>query len=391
MSLIALMINVAIAAEVVLTPSPDPEALDRAARVTGADRDALELQTLSGLFPTPEPRLLAGGTLTTCTDAAAGSLRLVEQRDAIRRAIRAVDHSRAQTLAEEFTALLPCLDEPLVSEVAGQVYLYSGYLAGLEGREEDARAAFRQSAVFHPELQWDTTYAPDNAPLFYAERDGLRDGPRVPLALLPAPDRLRVNGRMLEPEGGAIELPAGRHVVQLEDGQTPSLLVDVDTSSALLLPGTVRDELILQVTDPASWGSLDALLSAALPADTEVLAVIDRTVYQGRVGAASWEVQDGRMVRGRILRWTGGALLSGGLLLTAAGQLSGRSAATDAQSALAALDHEAYLEAEASYGSARGGVVVGGVLIGSGAVTLGLGLLQPTAAQRMKMGRGMGR
>lgn len=138
-----------------------PEAVEQVANITqrpALDFDATSYETLiSGAAPDIHSDQASVGrcssTRTSMTDV----------REAVKRARAALDYmqdDKASAHLRRGVTALTCLDEPLDNEIVSEIFFLIGFLKHAEGKEPEAREAFRTASQFDKNLRWDNYFSP---------------------------------------------------------------------------------------------------------------------------------------------------------------------------------------------------------------------------------------
>jgi len=256
-----LMVLSALAAEpVVLYTDPADEALRQVARHTGVHN--VEPRRVEGLLNADQPYWVGAEPVERCTRGAgtnADLLRLLGEAEELRLAMQ-IDPWRDRL--DQATSVWTCLDEPADASLGARLHFLRGIAAITVPDELAAAEAFRTARRSDPDLAWDPDFSPDARPVF--DRVTREQPPRdVRLQLVPAAAEavLRVDGRVLSARDGKVTVPAGLHLVQLQDG--PTWWLDLADDASLVLPTAVGPALLEGVDDPTTQRDLEALARSA--------------------------------------------------------------------------------------------------------------------------------
>jgi hypothetical protein len=162
----------------------------------------------------------------------------------------------------EIQAALACLSEPLPPSVLARPVFLEAMIRYGEGRLEEADAAFRELFTMHGSYPWDDDYPPEAQVRFAGAMTEVAGGPTASLAFVAVDAAsLWVDGVPHDPAGDAVELPAGRHVVQLTSrgGQGARAVVVEITAGER---GLIVDPAALDAADDAYLARLDRVVGA---------------------------------------------------------------------------------------------------------------------------------
>ncbi len=162
----------------------------------------------------------------------------------------------------EIRAAQACLSEPLPPSVLARPVFLEAMIRYGEGRMEEADAAFRELFTLHGSYPWDDDYPPEAQVRFAGAMTAVAGGPTARLEFVAVEAAsLWVDGVPHDPAAGGIELPAGRHVVQLTSrGGQGARAVVVDLAAGE--DGLVVDPEALDPSAEGYGGQLDRVVAA---------------------------------------------------------------------------------------------------------------------------------
>lgn len=356
----------AFAGEPVVLYEEEPErALRRVSRHTGITeaRPRRWSELLAG-----EPPLIVGAeTLEPCRGEAASNaelLKLLGLAEELRLAMRT--EAWHATLADAEQAW-SCLSEPADATLGARLYFLLGIAAFAEGDPLAAARSFEAALRSNPSLDWDEDFAPDAREVFEEVRS--RPSP-VPVAMRLVPGGstppLRVDGRTPVVQDGVVEIPAGLHLLQLEE--EGRIWARLDGDAWLFLPGPTPDP----ASEAQTLAGRHRLEGLAAGAGVDHLLVPS--------GSLTWELVEGSWARRRTpaARRFGPPLALAGLTLAAAGALwmgaERRTAAQHIDAVDDRTDTAAYAELDRLHASSRLRWTAGLGLLGGGALVAGAGV-----------------
>ena len=202
-----------------------------------------------GEAPVPLGELLPPGQLaaigvqasTSCAGEPATALTYQSLVDELyRRNMSLEDTARVEA---DIRAAQACLSEPLPPSALARAAFLTANIRFGEGRLDEADAAFREVFVLDGSFPWDDDYPPEAQVRFAQAMTAVAAGPRATLEVVAVDAAsLWVDGTSRDPGAGPLQVPAGRHVVQMTgvDGVVRAVALEL-----------APDEVGL-VVDPAS-------------------------------------------------------------------------------------------------------------------------------------------
>ncbi len=363
-----ILLPAALAAQPVLIyRDPLGRALERAERDTG-ERDVTPRRA-GELVQGASPYLVGAAPLARCDGPPsenADVLRILGEAEELRVAMRP-----EQSLArlEAGRTAWACLVEPADATLGARLYFLLGIAEAAAGREDAAREAFAAALRSDPDLAWDEDFAPDARPLFEEVR-AAPSPPQIALQLVPpeAAALLRVDGRAQALEHGRGALPAGEHLVQLEDGR--AVWGRFEGDAWLVVPERVGDALVLSVEQEASRSALAGLAAGA---------GVERALVPA--DGATWVLEGGQWERRYVptaARLSGPLMIAGGVAAAAGAAWMSleRSRALELQGGVDdRTDSATWAALSEDYSSARlrWSVAAGAAGAGAAAAALGVG------------------
>ncbi|MCB9779427.1 MAG: hypothetical protein H6742_12745 [Alphaproteobacteria bacterium] len=390
------------AADVVLHDGVQPDAA-RVALAAVPDLSAsATLVTPTGLTATLRPALPGPGQLRLCDGPPLTAAALTAAGREAAGHVAYFEFDQAAGILDGVLPRLVCLDHAVDPQEAGRTWFLRGYIAHEQGQDDVARRAFRQALLFSPEMPWDGDYPDSGRPLLEDARQALTD--QQPLTLLPAADGATVwlDGRQVDPST-PLSMAPGEHLLQVSTIPMLTLAVDAGAGAdRLLVPNLVDDAVVHQVDGSRGRARIDAALGPALASDDRLIVVAGQTVWV-RSPDGAWSpagasapattatVQpdpvappadpppaDDPPSRRRsgpgALGWSGVGLAVAGGGVIAAGQVVGRSAVSDAQTATTDGDGTAWSQAASRYDTAELLLPIGYAAAGVGGALLVTGI-----------------
>lgn len=322
------LIAAALAADggIVLHDGSLPAAIAAVSRDTGVGSERLD-----GRRPT---ELVGDGAVATGGDIAVlPCTGTVRSNDTIR---RAVGEATEMWLAMDVTAArarlmvglehLACFTDPLEPTMAARGAFLLGALLHAEGDEAGAISAFSGALRFSPELEWDTDIPPDAKPLLERARTERMAAPLAVLHLVPGERggaSLRIDGRAPIGDNNAIQLVAGRHLIQIIHPFPATVLVELPPGGEawIVVPSLVEDTWAAANNTGKDRARLRGLVEAAEPKLSRTIYLASESgTHRLEVGADEWTLET-RSVADKVRRPLlvgGGVTLAAGLSLMAA-------------------------------------------------------------------------
>jgi|GEM_PF-2062508 len=288
---------------VYLSRLPDLRSMTESTRIADMVQAEEVLHHSELLDSVDPPGLVAEGarTLDRCPeDSPAAQPLSLTSGQALDRMIE-LDHAGAKRILDAALDSLPCLDRPLPQGVLPDLLYYRG-ISNLElGKQGEAEDDFAACLAVKPDYPGDPNFPPDWAAVLEQVRAGAPVGRASVSAVLPPGSELRIDGVTHDADTLPVELPPGRHVVQLRRGRDLATgVVDLVEGSAPLLlhsEDRVRAFREAQLGGAARAFSERVLGLAAMDAGVDVVAVVDfdvpnqplRYLYRPSIGAFSFE------------------------------------------------------------------------------------------------------
>lgn len=239
-----------------------PELAIGAALQRGKAMEPVHAWPISALRARP-PLVVGAGEAWICGSRSGSAAAFL---DAARRAIGHVQLDAAAALLDD--ALGAALCQPFDATAAFEIWFLQGIVAVYRQDEAAARRAFRNARIADPSKSWDEAFA-DGRSLF---EEALPGPGHLRLTVLPAPERLTVDGAQVE---GDPLLAPGSHL--LEIGHPPiTVRVDLEDrgNATLFVPSLLPDALLSWPADPARWRDLELVLSE-LPGAPSAIGLYD--------------------------------------------------------------------------------------------------------------------
>ncbi len=199
------------------------------------------------------------------------------------------DYEAALTDLEAASAALPCLGELAEASLGGRLFFLQGVSAAGLGKNDVSKAAFLRVLSFQPGLEWDAKFSPKLRGPFdeavateaAAPKRRILVGP----GLADAPT-LMVDGRLLTPVDGWLEVADGPHLVQLLGPPVATIpVVASERPLALMIPSALSEAVVAEVANPTRQVLLQAMIDGNLPGDTSVYVWTGDATWR----AGTWE------------------------------------------------------------------------------------------------------
>ena len=324
-----------------------------------------------------------GGTATwTCSGEPTDAARYGELLNRLEGGLYELDDITPRV--DAIRAAQPCLVEPVTPAALARADYLVGIAAFSESDHEAARSAFRQVYAVDPTYAWDDNYPPSGEVLFAeAKLDRLSESPVRVRVLIPSGGFAWLNGRTLATPLEGLDVTPGQHLVQVrraDESAARSVVVDVSGDTSV----TVVEANALTAAGPDAPGFSErfaAFLAArqetgAEPAVTHVVSLAEpRKVWVWDGSSLELQLDEGRIVEldpavmqarrvktgGGVLLGTGAAVVAVGVILAVHGHQRGSELDLGTWPARDAnMDEyaDAWTENRAGLGLAAGGAVL---------------------------------
>ena len=301
---------------VYLSAQPDVAAMQES-KTAVPKLDAAEILHSSELLPPGEGMLAVGAKKVIPCEGTAPSL-----GSAVTAALDALielDYQGTVRVVDKAVAGLPCVDKNVPARLLPNLFYYRG-LAKHAMRRPDADADFAKVVALDPSHPADPNFDPAANGRLEAARTASK-GAEVPLSIVVLPgQRLRVDGRALEPSVVETPVRPGMHVVQIQAGRTVETIVfEVVDQPVVVVRAADRVRALRDapVSPGARAYTAVELGEGALTAELDLVALVDLDVAEplryffrpstGRFSFdADWGVESGGRGRSTASRGTAG-------------------------------------------------------------------------------------
>jgi hypothetical protein len=289
---------------VYMSDQPDMKAMaDSQAAVQGAGMEAREVLHSSELLEPAGEGLLAIGALSSrrCPEGGGPPAPGEAAETALDRLIE-LDYAGARRILDAAVDGLPCLDQAMPRRVFQQLLYYRGVVQF--GLRDEAAAAkdFQSVLALQPDFAPDPNFPPQVNGLLEKLR-GMQQGvKRQPLYVFAPPgNEVRVDGGVIDPQLGALDVYPGPHIVQVLRGRrTWTLQISVvEGDRPVILLGSDRVRALRDAAvDPAArefaaqvlgWSLADLGLDLAALVDLDVAQQPLRYLYRPSSDAFDFE------------------------------------------------------------------------------------------------------
>jgi hypothetical protein len=251
-------------------------ALATVAAATGKDAASFRVSSLRAWAEGLEPTF-TGGTLAVCEGEPSDREALDAALAELEESVSFFDTDKATDAFARFEATLRCQTAPVEDHIVARAYFLRGFVAFTSGDEATAADAYAAARAMDGALRFDANLPSDSLALFEAAEAGVST---VRVEIRPTPDRVWLDGEERPYTADGIPMVPGRHVLAIDSDSDATVILQVESAGAVVLPALLGDDPVAQVEAPRSRANLLQMLAYA-DVDKAWVTTLDRTwVYE---------------------------------------------------------------------------------------------------------------
>ncbi len=347
----------------------------------------------TALSDVPEVDVSGAVESATCPGGTATTSWMEAELEAALQHVLYVRVEEATAVLEQLESKLPCVSEPITGPTVARIFFLQGVALAYVGRDDQAREAFRQALVVHPQLDWEARFPPGPELVF---RDAIQAALRSEKARISVAPGVVESGDVWV-DGGAVtggaelSVAAGRHVLQWRTGTGTFVtrVLDVavgDEVTVFARTDVARSALDGEGCGPCRQAAAAALVRLAGEVGVAVvhlaeLGAVDM-LHTFEVDAGTWQRTDegavARRLRNRRVQDVGKATMLAGGVMALTGAILGISGHARATQLATGADgfetQEQFDESSRQYANSRVQSYLGFTLAGVGGAAVIVGV-----------------
>ena len=185
---------------------------------------------------------------------------------------------------------IPCLQEPLDTDMIQRLFFLKGNLAFFQEKPEEARAAFDIAVRIQPNRDFGEDYSEEAEEIFVQAKKGYARSSGHPITISPySPETaVWVNGIPSDPQDS---MYSGTNIVQVINDQVQTYVVTIPPQAKqlqMIVPLAMENSITTWISNEEKHDDLLLLLPHLLPMNSEYYIHDNGRVWASTIGQTSW-------------------------------------------------------------------------------------------------------